>query len=45
MSRVAVQSSNVASVGYDASSSTLEVAFHGGGVYQSSAFPSITTSL
>ncbi len=34
MNRVAVQSSNVASVGYDASSSTLEVAFHGGGVYQ-----------
>lgn len=34
MNRVAVQSSNVASVGYDASSSTLEVAFHSGGVYQ-----------
>jgi len=45
MNRVAVQSSNVASVGYDASSSTLEVAFHSGGCISISAFPSITTSL
>jgi hypothetical protein len=45
MNRIAVQSSNVTSVGYDASSSTLEVAFHSGGVYQYFGVPSITTSL
>ena len=34
MNRVPVSSSNVASVGYDASTSTLEVEFKGGGIYQ-----------
>lgn len=32
--RIPVVSSNVASVGYDENSSTLEVAFHSGGIYQ-----------
>jgi hypothetical protein len=32
--RTAVSSSNLASVGYDAASQTLEVAFLGGGIYQ-----------
>ena len=45
MDRVPVQSSNVASVGYDVSSPTLEVAFHGAGCISTSAFPSVTTSL
>ena len=34
MDRIAVQSSNVAEVGYDPSTMVLEVAFHRGGVYQ-----------
>jgi hypothetical protein len=34
MDRTPVQSSNLASVGYDADSATLEVEFHHGGVYQ-----------
>jgi hypothetical protein len=34
MDRRPVRSSNVASVGYDESSSTLEVEFHGGRVYR-----------
>ena len=34
MQRTPVSSSNLASVGYDASSATLEIAFNEGGVYQ-----------
>ena len=34
MIRQAVNSSNVASVGYDDASSTLEIEFHGGAIYQ-----------
>lgn len=34
MNREPVSSSNLRSVGYDASSSTLEVEFHHGGIYQ-----------
>lgn len=34
MERQAVSSSNVAEVGYDSESLTLEVAYHNGGVYQ-----------
>ena len=34
MERVPVSSSNVASIGYDADSSTLEIEFHNGSVYQ-----------
>jgi KTSC domain len=34
MKRIPVQSSNIASVGYDSSSMILEIEFHGGGVYQ-----------
>jgi len=34
MDRVPVSSSNLASVGYDSGSSTLEIEFNGGGVYQ-----------
>lgn len=33
MKRQAVSSSNIASIGYDASSNTLEVEFNGGRVY------------
>ena len=34
MKRAPVQSSNIASVGYDPATSTLEIEFHSGGVYQ-----------
>lgn len=34
MERISVQSSNLASVGYDSASHTLEIEFHHGGVYQ-----------
>lgn len=34
MQRTAVQSSNVAEVGYDSSTLTLEVLFHSGAMYQ-----------
>jgi len=34
MDRVAVTSSNIASVGYDRNAQLLEVAFHDGSVYQ-----------
>jgi hypothetical protein len=34
MNRNSVDSSNIASVGYDEDSSTLEIEFHSGGVYQ-----------
>ncbi|MBD3329520.1 KTSC domain-containing protein [Candidatus Dojkabacteria bacterium] len=34
MQRVKVQSSNLASVGYDENSNTLEIEFHSSGIYQ-----------
>ncbi len=34
MNRIPVQSSNVAEVGYDSGTMTLEVLFHSGNVYQ-----------
>jgi len=34
MERIPVSSSNIASVGYDANSSTLEIEFNNGAVYQ-----------
>ncbi len=34
MERIAVESSTIASVGYEAETTTLEVAFHRSGVYQ-----------
>ncbi len=34
MNRVPVQSSDLASVGYDLASSILEIEFHSGGIYQ-----------
>lgn len=40
MNRVPVVSSNVAEVGYDAATRTLEVAFNSGGVYQYFDVPS-----
>ena len=39
MDRQRVRSSNVRSIGYDATSSTLEVEFNSGGVYQYSSVP------
>jgi len=39
MERRSVSSSNLASVGYDAQSQTLEVAFNRGGVYQYYSVP------
>ena len=39
MIRTQVQSSNIRSVGYDPGSTTLEVEFHGGGVYKYSGVP------
>ena len=39
MDRETVQSSNIASVGYDLSSSTLEIEFESGGIYQYSGVP------
>jgi len=39
MDRVRVSSSNLASVGYDPDSRTLEVAFLNGGIYQYSNVP------
>lgn len=39
MDRQRVRSSNVRSIGYDATSSTLEVEFNSGGVYQYSGVP------
>lgn len=39
MRRQAVNSSNVASVGYDDATNVLEVAFKSGGVYQYSSVP------
>lgn len=40
MNRVSVISSNLAEVGYDPATSTLEIAFKQGGVYQYLAVPS-----
>lgn len=40
MNRVPVGSSNVAEIGYDAATRTLEVAFNSGGVYQYFDVPS-----
>ncbi|WP_261284279.1 KTSC domain-containing protein [Serratia proteamaculans] len=40
MIRQPVSSSNLSSVGYDAASNTLEIAFHNGGIYQYDAVPS-----
>lgn len=34
MERIPVESSNIASIGYDEDSNTLEIEFHNGGVYQ-----------
>lgn len=34
MKRAAVESSNLASVGYDEKSKTLEIQFHSGGIYE-----------
>lgn len=39
MERSPVSSSNLASVGYDESSKTLEIQFHSGGIYQYYAVP------
>ncbi|HEX3661367.1 MAG TPA: KTSC domain-containing protein [Acidobacteriaceae bacterium] len=39
MERISVNSSNIASVGYDADSQTLEIEFNNGGVYQYSGVP------
>lgn len=40
MNRVAVQSSNIVSIGYDSVQSILEVEFKGGQVYQYTGVPS-----
>ena len=34
MKRIAVESSNLASVGYDEATKTLEIQFHSGGIYE-----------
>jgi len=39
MERIAVSSSNIQSVGYDADSSTLEIEFNSGGLYQYQGVP------
>ncbi len=39
MERILVASSDIETVGYDARSQTLEIAFHSGGVYQYSGVP------
>ena len=39
MERVPVDSSNIASVGYDVASSTLEIEFNSGAIYQYSGVP------
>jgi hypothetical protein len=40
LNRQPVSSSNLHSVGYDHATSTLEIAFHSGGIYQYSRVPS-----
>lgn len=44
MKRVNVSSSNLATVGYDESSFTLEITFHNGGVYEYYNVPKTTYS-
>ncbi len=39
MKRISVESSNLASVGYDPAISTLEIEFHSGAIYQYFAVP------
>ena len=39
MSRTPITSSNLKSVGYDATSRTLEIEFHSSGIYQYSSVP------
>lgn len=39
MARVQVESSNLASVGYDHDTATLEIKFHSGAIYQYSGVP------
>lgn len=34
MERITVQSTNIISIGYESDSSTLEIEFRGGGIYQ-----------
>ncbi len=41
MKRMPLQSSNLVSVGYDPATSTIEVEFHNGGVYQYYDVPSL----
>lgn len=41
MNRIPVSSSDVAEIGYDMATMTLEVAFHSGGVYQYFDVPEI----
>lgn len=45
MYRIPVESSNITSVGYDASTMTLEIEFHHGGVYQYFDVPQSTYDL
>lgn len=40
MKRVSVNSSNIASIGYESSTQTLEVEFHSGGIYEYYNVPS-----
>ena len=40
MERTPVKSSNIASIGYDVNTSTMEVEFRNGGIYQ---YPGVTT--
>ena len=42
MDRTAVRSSNIRSIGYDDPTSTLEIEFHSGGVYQYLSVPRAT---
>lgn len=44
MQRVQVSSSHLASVGYDPTSQTLEIAFHSGSVYQFFVVPELLFS-
>lgn len=39
MERIRVRSSNISSIGYEASTNTLEVEFHSGSIYQYSRVP------
>lgn len=39
MQRQSVSSSNIASIGYDEATQTLEIEFHGGGIYQYHGVP------